>query len=148
MAGLTPALTCGAAKLAGPWNATQACFCGLAPLAGEGASPARSRSLGAARIWLPLSSNGSSVRLALGRGGAVVRGVDMERTSREVPQIRGHEMAAFQTGLHFRLGPCPAELDLGGGRSGTWSTSDCSRSWREVAGKRRGGPKHRLAQKP
>lgn len=37
MAGCTPALTHGAAKLAGPWNVTQARFCGLAPLPGEGA---------------------------------------------------------------------------------------------------------------
>lgn len=62
----------------------------------------------------------------------------MERTSREVPQIRGHKMAAFQMGLHFRLGPCPADLDHGCGPSGAWSTSDCSRSWREMAVKRTG----------
>lgn len=37
MAGHTPALTHGAAKLAGPWNVTQAHFCGLAALPGEGA---------------------------------------------------------------------------------------------------------------
>lgn len=66
MAGLTPALTRGAAKLAGPWNVTQARFCGLAPLPGEGASPARSRGLRAAQIWLPLSSNGSSVKVGTG----------------------------------------------------------------------------------
>lgn len=36
-AGCTPDLTYGAAKLAGPWNVTQAHFCGLAPLPGEGA---------------------------------------------------------------------------------------------------------------
>lgn len=39
MAGHTPTLTHRAAKLAGPWNVTQASFCGLAPLPVEGAKP-------------------------------------------------------------------------------------------------------------
>lgn len=37
MAGCAPDLTHGAAKLAGPWNVTQARFPDLAPLPGEGA---------------------------------------------------------------------------------------------------------------
>lgn len=111
VAGLATALTRGAAKLAGPWNVTLARLCGLAPLPGEGANPARSRGLGAAQIWLPLSSNGSPVRSAPGHGRAIVRGVDMEWTSREVPQMRGHETAAFQRGPHVRPGPRPADPD-------------------------------------
>lgn len=73
MAGRTPALTHGAANLAGPWNVTQACFCGLAPLPGEGAKrplarPAGSCDLGVGQIWLPLSSNGSSIEVGTETG--------------------------------------------------------------------------------
>lgn len=51
-AGCTPALAHGAANLAGPWNVTQAHFCGLAPLPGEGAKRPLARPAGSCDLRL------------------------------------------------------------------------------------------------
>lgn len=138
MAGCTPDLTHGAAKLAGPWNVTQARFCGLAPLPGEGAehplaSPARSHGLGAGQIWLPLSSNGSLLRLGLRRGQAIAMGGADGMDGKGGPPVHRDTMVASQMQLHSGLGPCPEHLEGHCGPSDVGLTPDCPLNWREMA---------------
>lgn len=110
MAGCTPALAHGAANLAGLWNVTQAHFCGLAPLPGEGAKR-------------PLASRAGSCDLRLVRSGCfflameVYRGWDRGRArpsqwvwrwqggGHQGSWIRGDTEAASQVQLHSGQGP-------------------------------------------
>ena len=100
MAGCAPDLTHGTAKLARPWNVTQACFPDLAPLPGKSAkrplaSPACSRDLGAGQIWLPISSNGSLLlRLGLRGGQTIAMGGEDGVGSRGGPRQHGALMVA------------------------------------------------------